>query len=117
MNPNTETLVEAPQPTALVSKPHTNLPALVTFLTAGFVVLIWLIIRTDLRISAIKRDFSQRRRDIARQCSMDLFELHTQQQRQTAQTAINSQLQDTTSLSVPVTPNDVRDRRKIVRLY
>ena len=80
-------------------------------------MLIWLLIRMDLRVSAIRRDFAHQRRDIERQCSMDLFELHTQQQRQTAQTAIHSQRQDTTTLSVPVTPNDVRDRRKIVRLY
>jgi len=112
MNPNTETPV-----VEVVEPPRSNAgdPNVIAFSVLfgfGVVAVIVLIIVTGERIHRIKREFYQRRRDVERKFYEELHALRIS-------AAPNSPSAQTTetALSVPVTPAEVRDRRKITRLY
>jgi len=113
MNPNIVPPAEAiPQP----MPEQTWALVLVALLFFGVLALVTLIVRTEARIRRVRSEFRERRWQVKQQYSRALFAM-AETRNNPPRTAVTTQRQDMSPITVPVSNDDIRDRRKITRLY
>jgi hypothetical protein len=116
MNSNTET-VEQPAPAGLNQHFDMSYGMAGLFLGVGAAVILWLFIRADMKVAAIKRNFFLRKQAVTTRASAEYWQLRQAAiQAQRPQT-LHDETDNDSPIHLPVTPADIRERRKITRLY
>lgn len=113
MNPNIATPAEALATPAVENFGPIVLAALFFI---GLLSLAVLFARAESRVRRIKRQFYDKRRDVEQQYWHDRCEIDRERSA-VPRGVITAQLNDTSPVHIPVTNCEIRDRRKITRLY